>query len=70
MEEEAWEGLFSLIDFMLFGLQVVFIVLKLAGEINWPWLWVLCPIWIPASITLVGSLLIGIIWLVLKITDD
>lgn len=28
-------------------LTLVFIVLKLVGVINWSWLWVLSPIWIP-----------------------
>lgn len=31
---------------------VAFIVLKLTGVINWSWLWVLAPIWIPTAITL------------------
>jgi len=26
-------------------LGVAFIVLKLAGVINWSWVWVLCPFW-------------------------
>lgn len=33
-------------------LTVAFIVLKLTGVINWNWLWVLAPIWIPTAITL------------------
>ena len=33
-------------------LAVAFIVLKLPGVINWSWLWVLAPIWIPTAITL------------------
>ena len=33
-------------------LAVAFIVLKLTGAINWSWLWVLAPIWIPTAITL------------------
>lgn len=33
-------------------LAVAFIVLKLTGVINWNWLWVLAPIWIPTAITL------------------
>ena len=33
-------------------LTVAFIVLKLTGVINWSWLWVLAPIWIPTAITL------------------
>ena len=28
------------------ALQIVFIVLKLLGKINWSWLWVLSPTWI------------------------
>ena len=28
-------------------LTVVFIVLKLVGVINWSWIWVLAPLWIP-----------------------
>ena len=39
-------------------LTVAFIVLKLAGVINWSWLWVLAPLWIPAVIA-VGILLIS-----------
>lgn len=27
-------------------LQIIFIVLKLCGVIDWSWLWVLSPIWI------------------------
>ena len=29
------------------ALTLLFIGLKLAGIINWSWLWVLSPIWIP-----------------------
>lgn len=31
-------------------LAIVFIVLKLTNFIDWSWLWVLAPLWIPASI--------------------
>lgn len=31
-------------------LTIVFIVLKLTGVINWSWLWVLAPLWIPWAI--------------------
>lgn len=40
-------------------LQLIFIVLKLCGVINWGWLWVLSPIWI-------GSIL-GVILIILYI---
>lgn len=34
-------------------LTIAFIVLKLLRKIEWSWLWVLSPIWIPASIVIV-----------------
>jgi hypothetical protein len=41
-------------------LAVLFIGLKLAGYIAWPWLWVLSPIWIPAALVLLGAILVGL----------
>jgi hypothetical protein len=37
-------------------LTLVFITLKLVKVIDWPWVWVLSPIWIPAVIGLVTAL--------------
>ena len=34
-------------------LTVLFVGLKLTGYIDWPWAWVLCPIWIPLAIAAV-----------------
>lgn len=34
------------------ALAIAFIVLKLTGTINWSWLWVLSPIWIPFAIVI------------------
>ncbi len=45
-------GLFSTL------LLVAFIVLKLCHVIEWSWLWVLSPLWIPLAFTLI---VIGII---------
>lgn len=33
-------------------LTILFIALKLTGHIEWGWLWVLSPLWIPAAIVL------------------
>ena len=33
-------------------LTLLFIGLKLTGYINWSWIWVLAPLWIPISIAL------------------
>lgn len=35
------------------ALQIVFIVLKLLGKINWSWLWVLSPTWISLILLIV-----------------
>lgn len=34
-------------------LLIAFIVLKLVGVINWSWIWVLCPFWIPLGLALI-----------------
>lgn len=38
------------------ALLIVFIVLKLVDVIDWSWWWVLSPLWIPFSLTLVIGL--------------
>ena len=34
-------------------LAIVFITLKLCGVIDWSWLWVLGPLWIPLAVALI-----------------
>lgn len=34
-------------------LTIAFIVLKLCHVIAWPWVWVLCPLWIPWAIAMI-----------------
>ena len=42
-----------------FGLLgVAFIVLKLTGFIDWPWIWVVSPLWIPLAI-FIAILVVG-----------
>lgn len=43
-------------------LQIVFIVLKLVKVINWSWVWVLSPTWIPLLITIICLLIAWIIY--------
>lgn len=45
-------------------LGVLFVGLKLTGFIDWPWLWVLSPFWIPLVIVLGVLVVFGIIWLI------
>ena len=49
-------------------LAVAFIVLKLTGVINWSWLWVLAPIWIPTAITLAIIVIVLVATLVRELT--
>lgn len=34
-------------------LQVIFLVLKLCGLIDWPWIWVLSPLWISLGLVVI-----------------
>ena len=36
-------------------LTIAFAVLRLAGVLGWPWVWVLSPIWLPLAV--VGAVL-------------
>jgi len=40
---------------------IVFLVLKLTGNIEWSWIWVFAPIWIPTAIVV---FVIGVIFAV------
>lgn len=42
-------------------LAILFIALKLTGVINWSWLWVLSPIWIPFILIAIFFAIIGLI---------
>lgn len=43
------------------ALQIVFIVLKLLGKINWSWLWVLSPTWISIALTVIIATIVVIV---------
>lgn len=42
-------------------LTMILVVLKLAGLISWPWLWVFSPIWITLSLIMIAfaAILVG-----------
>jgi len=42
-------------------LFIVFIVLKLVGVIDWKWLWVLAPLWMPFSIVVFCIIMYSVI---------
>lgn len=39
------------------ALTIAFVVLKLCKVIDWSWIWVLSPIWIPAGIALIITII-------------
>jgi len=42
-------------------LFLVFLVLKLTGNIDWSWWWVTSPLWIPLAL---GAVIIGVVGIV------
>jgi len=42
-------------------LTIVFITLKLCHVIDWSWAWVLAPIWIPGSVTILIVVLLFVL---------
>lgn len=42
-------------------LTIAFIVLKLCHVIDWPWVWVLSPLWISAAIVVVILIIIALV---------
>ena len=48
-------------------LTLLFIGLKLTGYITWSWIWVLAPLWIPISITLVFLSVLSLLVILNKI---
>ena len=42
-------------------LTIVFIILKLTKVINWSWLWVLSPLWIPVTLAVLIFIIVVVI---------
>ena len=56
----------DLTAFSLF-LFAIFLGLKLTHVINWPWLWVFSPLWIPVLIVFAFAAIVLLITLISKI---
>lgn len=56
MKSENENGGVKFVDLLL----ILFIGLKLAGVISWPWIWVLAPMWIPLAIWVISVLVMVI----------
>ena len=52
------------LDIILF---VVFLILKLTGDIDWSWWWVTSPLWIPIAVVIVFVILVTIITGIIEI---
>ncbi len=50
-------------------LAILFIGLRLAGIIDWPWVWVLAPAWIPGSIVLLALIVLALAFIGAGIAD-
>lgn len=50
-------------------LTIVFIALKLCHVIEWSWLWVLAPLWIPFAIVIVVLIIIAIVMIIGAMLD-
>ena len=45
-------------------LGILFVALKLLGKIDWPWIWVLSPFWIPIGVVIIVLLIILVFYIV------
>lgn len=51
----------SLFMCLIVVLTFIFVLLRLLNLISWNWIWVICPVWIPAAILLLATLILIII---------
>ena len=51
------------------ALALLFIALKLLGHIEWSWLWVLAPVWIPLALVGIVGLVVLVVWLIAGALD-
>lgn len=53
------------------ALTIVFIVLQLMNVIDWPWYWLIAPLWIPTALVLSVPLALGAValfcWVLLQV---
>ena len=45
-------------------LGVAFVILKLTGFIDWPWLWVLSPFWVPLALAFIFAVALYVLYVV------
>jgi hypothetical protein len=54
-------------------LTLVFVAAKLWGQVDWSWLWVCAPLWIPPAVILGGCAVImalaGVAWCIASVVE-
>lgn len=48
-------------SWLIWVFTLLFVAMKLMGYIDWSWIWVLSPVWIPIAIVIVAGFISGII---------
>ena len=48
-------------------LGIAFVILKLCNVIDWPWVWVTAPFWIPLALCIAFFAVVGIIVIIIAI---
>jgi len=51
------------------ALALIFITLKLLGKIDWSWIWILSPLWIPISIFIVVAMFALVIFVIASLIE-
>ena len=51
------------------AMGLMFVSLKLTGQITWPWTWVTCPFWIPIAVISIIGLGFIVAYSVIEIVD-
>lgn len=57
---------FVMLSIIIVILLAVFVALKLFGFLQWSWLWILSPLWIPFVIVCLLSVALLIYWSITK----
>jgi membrane protein YdbS with pleckstrin-like domain len=47
-------------------LFIVFLILKLTGNIDWSWWWVTSPLWIPLTLIIITLFIVGVFLVIVK----
>lgn len=64
------KGGMSALEFLMAGLTIAFVVMKLCKVITWSWVWVLAPMWIPIAGIFAFILIVVVIKLITVIADE